>query len=96
MKVAVTSSDGFYVDENFGKSPFFYIFNLCGQEVNFLETRSRKKQNCSCDGFQNVYSLIKDCNAVFSAGIEELSYEKLKQKGIVPVVYKGEISNLII
>jgi len=96
MKIAVTSSDGFFVDENFGNSPSFYIFNLSGKEVNFLETRNRKRQNSSCDAFQIIYSLIKDCNAVFSASIEDLTLEKLKSRGIVPVIYEGEINNLTI
>lgn len=93
MKIAVTTSDGFYVDENFGKSSSFYIFNLSGKEVNFLETRNRK-QNSNCDAFQIIYNLIKDCNAVFSANIEDLTLQKLKNKGIVPIIYQGEINNL--
>jgi predicted Fe-Mo cluster-binding NifX family protein len=93
MKIAVTTSDGFYVDENFGRSPSFYIFNITGKEVNFLETRS-KRQNSNCDAFQIIYNLIKDCNAVFSANIEDLTLKKLKNKGIVPIIYQGEINNL--
>ncbi|MDD3248411.1 MAG: NifB/NifX family molybdenum-iron cluster-binding protein [Methanosarcina sp.] len=39
MKVAVVSSDGKVINQHFGKAPLFYIFDVGGGKIQFLEVR---------------------------------------------------------
>lgn len=102
MKIAVTTSDGFIVDENFGSNGSFYIFNIKGPEVNFVETRNISLKTRSAYSriengeLDNVYNLISDCQALYSAQIGAPLENQLLKRGIMPIVYQGEINNLTV
>lgn len=101
MKVAVTTSDGFHVDENFAKSNSFYIFDLIGKQINFLEARNTQKRKETIeatdhDNIDKIIHLLKDCKALFTTDMEYISFMTLKSKGIIPIIYQGDINDLFL
>ncbi|MGK7396579.1 MAG: NifB/NifX family molybdenum-iron cluster-binding protein [Candidatus Cyclobacteriaceae bacterium M3_2C_046] len=97
MKIAITTSDGFTVDEYFGKTGSFYIFKLVKANIYFVETRNSFR---ILDGkgqpvdYDLLYSLIRDCQVLCTAHIGRFSYDKLMELGITPFIYQGDINNL--
>lgn len=94
FKVAVTSRGGKLVDQHFGQSTTFMIFEIEGQACKFLETRSTKKY---CNGGSGVgveprekhetIKHISDCDAVLTMRIGPGAQKKLKEYGIDCVEY---------
>lgn len=101
MKIAVTTSDGFTVDERFGNSKSVYIFRLTNSDINFLETRNMNftsqmvSAEVSKDNFHDYYELIKDCRALYTAEIDSTNSKQLSEKGIMTIMCQGEISNIL-
>lgn len=71
FKVAVTSKSGKLVDQNFGQTTDFMIFEINGEDYKFLETRSTKKYcnggnklNNEYHGKKEAIETISNCDAV--------------------------------
>jgi predicted Fe-Mo cluster-binding NifX family protein len=101
MKIAVTTSDGLNVDGHFGRGGCFYIFRKTSNGIDFLETRTIHLKNHlnnlvdDDQNFQVVYNIIKDCNAVYTANIDNERLRLLNQKGIITYLYEGDINDLV-
>jgi predicted Fe-Mo cluster-binding NifX family protein len=94
FKVAVTSKRGKLVDQYFGQTTDFMIFEVIGQDYKFLETRSTKKycdkcddSNDECHGKINAIETISDCDFVLSMKIGLEAQKKLQESGIDCIEY---------
>ena len=96
FKVAVTSKSGKLVDQHFGQTTDFMIFEVNGDDYKFLETRSTKKY-CNGVGLSELNNqhhmktetlkTISDCSAVLSMKIGLGAQKKLGECGIYCVEY---------
>jgi predicted Fe-Mo cluster-binding NifX family protein len=94
FKVAVTSKRGKLVDQHFGQTTDFMIFEVIGQDYKFLEIRSTKKYCDKCDdsndewhGKINAIETISDCDFVLSMKIGLEAQKKLQELGIDCIEY---------
>lgn len=101
MKIAICSSDGRSVNEHFGRTETFYIYEFRGNKSKFLEKRKTSKYSPPEPGhkfdsgkFEAVFNVIKDCKIVYTLKIGVLPALKLKEKGISPIEYEGGIDGL--
>ncbi|PAV14053.1 hypothetical protein ASJ81_03055 [Methanosarcina spelaei] len=94
FKVAVTSKNGKLVDQHFGQTTDFMIFEITGGDYKFLETRSTKKYCNGGNELNNGYhrrkeaiETISDCDALLSMKIGLGAQKKLGEFGIDCVEY---------
>lgn len=94
FKVAVTSTSGKLVDQHFGQTTDFMIFEINGEDYKFLETRSTKKYcnggnelNNQSNGKKEAIETISDCDAVLSMKIGLGAQKKLGEFGIECIEY---------
>lgn len=91
FKVAVASNDGKYVNQHFGSSPQFLIFELNHQgEYKFLELRENKPA-CNVDGHTESamvtsVKLIADCQAVIASQIGPGAIDVLLDNNVEPYI----------
>lgn len=96
MKIAITSSDGFSIDQEFENSTSFYVFNLTGEKLNFLEFRNFSRTNGdSTKDISQVFHVIKDCKAIYTAKINPKYSKEFKEKGFVIYEKEGEIHEIL-
>ncbi|MBF0498214.1 MAG: hypothetical protein HQK58_16820 [Deltaproteobacteria bacterium] len=102
MKIAVVSTDGINVDDHFGKAERFLVFDLGSQPPDQAEVRpslplSVNDPNHPFDvqRFTTVVDVIKDCDKVYMTQIGDIPANKLKERSIEPVIYKGPIAWLL-
>ncbi len=94
MKIAITTSDGNYVDTHFGKASTFYVYELVNGDLHTIEKRGVIPY-CQQEGFKSTtshtfvaekfaiaYDLIKDCQLLFTQQIGEVPKSRLKNLGI--------------
>lgn len=96
FKVAVTSKSGKLVDQHFGQTTDFMIFEVNGDDYKFLEMRSTKKY-CNGVGFNEfnnqhhvktgTLEIISDCDAVLTMKIGLGAQKKLEECGIYCIEY---------
>jgi len=94
FKVAVTSKNGKLVDQHFGQTTDFMIFEINDEDYKFLETRSTKKYCNGGNELKNEYhrrkeaiETISDCDAVLSMKIGLGAQKKLGELGIDCIEY---------
>jgi predicted Fe-Mo cluster-binding NifX family protein len=94
FKVAVTSKNGKLVDQHFGQTIDFMIFEINDEDYKFLETRSTKKYCNGGNELNNEYhrrkeaiETISDCDAVLSMKIGLGAQKKLGELGIDCIEY---------
>lgn len=89
FKVAVASSDGENVNQDFGRSKQFLIAEIKDNgEYELLETR-KNKPTCQIEGKDSMTStldLLSDCKAVIVNHIGLAAVDLLLSKGIKPLV----------
>lgn len=94
FKVAVTSKSGKLVDQHFGQTTDFMIFEITDYYYKFIETRSAKKYcnggnelNNEYHGKKEAIETISDCDAVLSMKIGLGAQKKLGELGIECIEY---------
>jgi len=86
MKVAVVSSDGKVINQHFGKASRFYIFEVDGDKIQFLEVRETipvcgSAEDGHADEILNrAISLISDCEVLLCSRIGSRPQEELRKK----------------
>ena len=91
MKVAVISTDGKVINQHFGKASRFYIFEVGGGKIQFLEVRECTPLCGSADYgnpeevLNKTISVISDCKTLLCARIGSRPQEELRRKGIEPI-----------
>ncbi|MBI5748531.1 MAG: dinitrogenase iron-molybdenum cofactor biosynthesis protein [Nitrospinae bacterium] len=89
MKIAVASSDGRIINQHFGHAERFLIFNVDGNQINFVEERKVEKY-CSSDEdhlydtnrLEKFYEVIKDCKFLLVCRIGTIPEKELEKRGI--------------
>lgn len=91
---AVSSKSGVLVDQHFGHTTDFYIYEYKNNNIKFKERRSVSKYcegSDNCDGMgggskegkmEAILETVKDCNGVLAMRIGEAPKQKLKEKSI--------------
>ena len=99
-RIAVVSTDGFNVDDHFGKANRFLIYDMEGQ-ITPVEERPAETLSVDDpdhvfdpDKFFRIAALLKDCGKVYMTRIGAVPAAKLKVLGIEPVIYKGAIADI--
>ncbi len=98
-RVALASTDGYFINEHFGRARAFAVVDVSEDGYEFLETRQVTK--CCNKGehnesdFDNVINVLSDCDAVFVSriGIEASAY--LISKGLRVFTAPGIIDDVI-
>ncbi|MCE5284405.1 MAG: dinitrogenase iron-molybdenum cofactor biosynthesis protein [Pelosinus sp.] len=86
-KVAVASTDGLSINEHFGKSKEFLIYEVDeAGGYTFLERRERDEESP-----QNIHELFADVEAVLAAQIGPRAQAELKSQGILSFQVTGDI-----
>lgn len=87
-KFAISSKSGINIDQHFGHTSEFYIYNYVNGEIEFVEKRSVEKycngvQECGDqeDNITKILNTIKDCNAVLAFKIGAEPVNKLLKEG---------------
>lgn len=85
-RIAFASSDGKVVNQHFGRTKKFLIFEIEDSSAEFVELRENKP---ACQGFEHTdkvlgrsIELIADCKAVFVSQIGYGALAALQAKGI--------------
>lgn len=102
MKIAITTSDGKFIDTHFGHANAFHIYEMENGALTFKEVRhcppysisGNKHDGFDIFRFDNVYEVIKDCRFLYTSKIGEIPEAKLKEKGILTEVVSAEISKV--
>lgn len=104
IRVAVASRGNGKVNLHFGHAKEFMIYEIQGENLRFVGIR---KVQAYCNGTAScgdekestlveTIKGIKDCQMVISSGIGEGPREELVAAGVVPIVQKGEIEEVIL
>jgi predicted Fe-Mo cluster-binding NifX family protein len=97
-KVAFASTDGAYVDQHLGMSDMFYICEIQGGSYGAFEKRrhARNSQRChNNENFENIYELLKDCDAVFSMKIGQSAADYLIKKNLRVFEIHAKIEDIL-
>ena len=88
IKVAVATTDGKQVNEHFGKSEHFAIFEL-GEETTHIEDRACEKLSTGDPShafdpskFNKIADTLKDCQKVYVTEIGKVPEAELKARGL--------------
>ena len=101
FKVAVASSDGKFINQHFGRSRQFLVFevNETNESFNFLDLRSTE---AVCQGQQHdddqltaLANLLSDCHFILAARIGPGAEHLLAEKGIRALEYTAFIEDAL-
>ncbi|MEN4018893.1 MAG: NifB/NifX family molybdenum-iron cluster-binding protein [Methanobacterium sp.] len=97
MKIAVASNNGKTVNLHFGDASHCLIFEVDGNQVNFVELREkpRKPINDHSDRWRQSLELVNDCQVVLCSKIGPEPKEALQNEGIEAMEHQGEIRGAI-
>ncbi|WP_223070339.1 nitrogenase cofactor biosynthesis protein NifB [Paenibacillus caui] len=104
LRVAVASRGEGRVNLHFGHAKEFMVYETDGENVTFLGIRKVQAYchgRASCNGdkeatLREIIRDLSDCSVLFSAGIGKLPEAKLKAAGIIPIVNRGNVEELIL
>ena len=90
IRVAVSSKTGLIIDEHFGHSKEFYIYDYENNGLKFLECRKVDKycNGPECEGeskIESIISTLSDCKMVLSMRIGYEPKKKLMNSNIIPI-----------
>lgn len=98
-KVAVASSDGKFINRHFGHSKEFLIFNVDGENFQFLEHRENAPpctgQEHHDDRLARSVDLLSDCRVVLASQIGPGAAKFLLSRGIQPYVLPDFIEDAL-
>jgi MoaA/NifB/PqqE/SkfB family radical SAM enzyme len=89
LRFAAASKNGYLVDQHFGHTLAFYIFDYLDGQVNFFERREIPQycfgpEACrdSLETMEAILSVVEDCSGVIAVRIGETPRAMLAEKGI--------------
>ncbi|MDT3426748.1 putative Fe-Mo cluster-binding NifX family protein [Paenibacillus forsythiae] len=99
-KLAVGSSDGEFVDQHFGRSERFYIYEVSDDgEWSLLEVRenatTRAEGEHQTGELSQTIELLKDCSKVLVLQIGPGAQANLKQLGIMVYSSRGTVEDAL-
>ena len=85
--VAVATRDGETVNAHFGRTPFFYIYDVSKEKIEFVERRNAvevRQQQFSHNEtvMKKIVELLKDCKSVVAEQIGAGAARNLLESGI--------------
>ena len=101
MRVAVASDDGKSIQQHFGRTSRFLIYEIDGLGARFIEWRENEP---SCNPARRLHSearlaqsvdLISDCRAVLAAQIGSAAQDSLNRNRITPLEVTGLIDTVL-
>jgi nitrogen fixation protein NifX len=90
--IGIVSTDGKNINEHFGRARDFYIYEINGNEINFIE----KREISGAEGkWEIYYESLKDCSYIFAgaAGVHPVNF--FAQKGIRVASGEGNIEKAL-
>lgn len=101
VRLAVSSTNGNIIDQHFGHSKEFYIYEYKDEKVEFIESRKVDKycNGPECDGenkIEKIINTLSDCQMVLSLRIGYEPKKKLLLKNIIPVETYDVVTNGIL
>lgn len=99
-KIAVGSSDGKTIDQHFGRSERFYIYEVSdGGEWTLLEVRDNKTTRAegqhNTSELNRTVELLRDCSKVIVLQIGPGAQQSLKSLGITPYASTGSVEDTL-
>jgi nitrogen fixation protein NifX len=83
MKVAFTTSNGTYVNTNFGLAKEIDVYKVCKDGFNFVETIIfEEKETSTDDNIASKIAAIIDCKILYVKAIGKDIGNKLMKKGV--------------
>lgn len=97
MKIAVASNNGKTVNLHFGDASCVLIFEIDGNQVNFVELREkpRKPIKDHSDRWRHSLELVNDCKAVLCSKIGPEPKETLQNEGIESIESQKKVQDAI-
>lgn len=104
MKIAFATTDGVNVDEHFGRSGMFAIYEMAADGFEFIEYRKFSDgRDIQVEGtrgmgvehesaVQNKVGRLSDCRIIYMQDIGAPSAARLSRYGIMPIKVKYEIT----
>jgi len=98
-RIAVTSKYGRLIDQHFGHTTVFNIYQGNGDKFELVETRSAEKycagvEECDADeSRERIIHALKDCDAVLTMRIGYHAKERLLKHGVLSVESCDSIEN---
>lgn len=101
IRLAVSTTTGNIIDQHFGHSKEFYIYEYKNNEVKFLESRGVEKycNGPECDGenkIEKIIGALSDCQMVLSLRIGHEPKKKLLLNNIIPIETYDIVKNGIL
>jgi predicted Fe-Mo cluster-binding NifX family protein len=101
MQIAIASTDGETVNEHFGKTDRFFIYDLTEGRLALLKVSSVTPLSTGDpshafdpERLAKTIAALKGCERVYCVRIGDRPKEELKKAGIEPVVETGPIAGI--
>ncbi|MDR1951972.1 MAG: hypothetical protein LBQ37_00460 [Elusimicrobiota bacterium] len=101
MKIAISSSDGNFVDIHFGKCLKWTIADFDPQTGNFSILQTREAQRLCSGGGHNenavetIFETLSDCGIIITARMGIWIKQSAINRGIKVIEYVGEIKDCL-
>ncbi len=103
-RIAVATRGGDKVNQHFGHATEFLIYDTDGRDTKLIGVRKIQaychgKADCNGDKnatLQEIISILSDCRIFLCSGIGDVPRASLNKAGILPLVRKGEIQEVIL
>ncbi|PHV70532.1 dinitrogenase iron-molybdenum cofactor biosynthesis protein [Sporanaerobium hydrogeniformans] len=99
-RVAFASSDGIVVNQHFGRTPQFQVYEIkSAEQVTFIEERSNtpscQEFEHSIEALEKTIGIISDCKFVFVSRIGPGAYDELRRHGIEAYEMSREVQEIL-
>ncbi len=97
MRIAFASIDGSAIDQHFGSARYWQIYDI---EVDSFTHITMRKTGAKCQGnceggFNHLFEVLKDCDAVFVVRIGQGAAAFMISKGIRVFEAMGSVEDII-
>ncbi len=92
IRVAVASSDGQWIDEHFGGTLRFFVFQVAPDGSALIDIRSTRDAVDAEDGSEFRVDLIQDCQILYVRSIGGPPAGKVTQRGIHPMKVEQRVA----
>ena len=99
MRIAIVSSDKKVVNERFGTTEKFLIYEQTGNGLQFVGERFSEPlldDLFDQDMYDWIADIIQDCQKVYMATISRAAAKAVTSRGITPVIYQGPIEKIVL
>ena len=96
-RIAVASTDEINIDEHFGRTRKFLVFEVtAGGEFSLVEIRNVALKNTGDDMHSMVCDLLSDVDIVLASRIGPKAFQALKNKGLIGIALEGPITKALV